>query len=379
MTSRVVTNTDEFENLQKTWNELYNSNPHHTPYQSWEWNYTWWKNFGVDERLRLIVIEEGHKLVGIAPFYLRKTFYGFPLSHFGFIGQKRTDYLDFIIADGEQEKFFSEFSKCLKELETEWRFIDLKDIPQASPNIDYLLNGICDTYPFFSFDLKRLCVTLPLTDEWQTFLKTLGKRTRRDVNYDRRYIQKHCSVDFKIYTNASFTLKGFDDLVAIYQSRWEEEQGAGRFADEAVSRFEKEICHRFSNTGDYRLYLLYANEQPVAGLAGYIKNKKYYADIYAHSPAYHKYSVGNILLGRAIEDCIGLQLTELDLSRGDERYKFRWHGQPKRNYHIKIFRNRVTQAQAAIAEQLYESASESQWLNNALANYRRFRFGKERA
>jgi CelD/BcsL family acetyltransferase involved in cellulose biosynthesis len=40
-----------------------------------------------------------------------------------------------------------------------------------------------------------------------------------------------------------------------------------------------------------------------------------------------------------IEKCITEGLVELDLSRGEESYKYRWGGREKRNLHIVLFMN----------------------------------------
>ncbi len=375
MSSRVITTLQEFENLRPVWDELYRSSANHTPYQSWEWNLAWWKHFGNEGSLRLIVIEESERIIGIAPFYLRTSFFGLPLKHYGFLSQKRTDYLDFIIQAGSEPLFFRELAKHFKELQEDWQFIELKDVPETSQNLPHLYREFGSVFPNFGLDLQRVCVTVPLTNEWESFLQTLGKRTRKDVGYDRRYLEKNFATEFKILTNSNAVFEGFRDLTTIYESRWVEEKGASRLAETEVAKFETEICERFSQNGDFRLYMLYANGKPVAGLSGYVKNDKLYGDIYAHTPELHKYSVGNVLLGFAIEDCISNGWKELDLSRGEEAYKFRWNGQPKRNYHIKIFRTRMAEAKAAFAEGMYERAAQSKTLNKMLARYRKWKFG----
>ncbi len=375
MPFRIINDTQEFQNLQNTWDELYRGNANHTPYQSWEWNFSWWQHFGGKEALRLIVIEEQGRVLGIAPLVRRKTFLGWPLAHLGFIGQKRTDYLDFIVLAGAEAVFFRELREALKSMQQEWEFVELKDVPEDSANWTPLFREISEAFPVFELDLQRVCVTVPLTHDWESFLQTLGKRTRKDVGYDRRYLEKNFATEYKIFTNSSAVFEGFRDLAQIYQARWVEEKGASRLAESNVAQFENEICEKFSRRGDFRLYLMYANGKPAAGLSGYVKNNKLYGDIYAHVPELHKFSVGNVLLGRAIEDCISLGLKELDLSRGEEAYKFRWNGQPKRNRHLKIFRNRLAAAKAAFAEGIYEKASHSGFLNKMLASYRRWRYG----
>ena len=375
MSIRVVTSQKEFTELKPAWENLFQSNPNHTPYQSWEWNFTWWKHFGAPERLRLFVAEEDGKLIGIAPFFLRKRFYGWPLPHLGFIGQKRTDYLDFVVRAGSETNFFQQLFKYLQENRSEWMFVELKDVPDTSTNLPFFYQEVGKVFPVLGWEAQRLCVTVPLTNDWESFLNTLGKRTRKDVGYDRRFFEKNVASEFKIFTNSSAVFDGLKDLIAVYRTRWQEEKGATRFEVDAVAKFEREICELFSHAGWYRLYLLYANKEPVAGLLGYVRNNKYFADSYAHSPAYHKYSVGNVLLGMAIEDCIKNQWTELDLTRGDESYKLRWNGQTKRNYHLKIFHNRTGMALASLAEGMYERASQSKMLNKLLAQYRKLRFG----
>jgi len=376
MAIRVIKSEQEFGELKSVWEDLFQSNPNHTPYQSWEWNFTWWKYFGSPERLRLFIVEDEGKLIGIAPFYLRKRFYGWPLPHLGFIGQKRTDYLDFVVRAGSEANFFQQLFKYLQENKSEWRFIELKDVPDTSTNLPFFYQEVGKVFPVLGWEAQRLCVTVLLTPDWESFLNTLGKRTRKDVGYDRRFFEKNVASEFKIFTNSSVVFDGLKDLITVYRTRWQEEKGATRFEEDAVAKFEREICELFSHAGWYRLYLLYANKEPVAGLLGYVRNNKYFADSYAHSPAYHKYSVGNVLLGMAIEDCIKNQWTELDLTRGDESYKLRWNGQTKRNYHLKIFHRRTGMALASLAEGMYERASQSQTLNKLLAQYRKLRFGK---
>jgi CelD/BcsL family acetyltransferase involved in cellulose biosynthesis len=254
-------------------------------------------------------------------------------------------------------------------------FVELKDVPDTSTNLPFFFQEVGRVFPVLGWEAQRLCVTVPLTENWESFLNTLGKRTRKDVGYDRRFFEKNVAADFKIFTNSSAVFDGLKDLIAVYRSRWQDEKGATRFEEDAVAKFEREICELFSHAGWYRLYMLYANQEPVAGLSGYVRNNKYYADAYAHSPAFHKYSVGNVLLGMVIEDCIKNQWTELDLTRGDEPYKFRWNGKAKRNYHLKIFHSRTSMALASLAEGMYERASQSKTLNKLLAQYRKLKFG----
>jgi len=372
MPVRVITKEEEFSALQSTWQELFDSNPNNSPYQSWQWNFTWWKHFGASGALRLVVVEEDGRLIGIAPLFVARRFRGLPIKHLAFIARKRTDYLDFIVRPENEAGFFRQLFEFLAGGPREWLFIELKDFSERSTNLLPLLRESARAFPALSVESVQLCVTVALTPGWDEFVAALGKRVRKDVGYDRRYMAKHLAVDFRNFESARTDSAALDDLITIYRGRWQG-KGATQFDESASARFEREIALQFSEAGWYRLYMLYADRKPAAGLLGYVLHGKFYADVFAHSPSYEKYSVGNVLLGMAIEDCIANHWTELDLSRGEETYKYRWNGQTKRNYCLRIFRSRAGLALASFVEWIYERGSSVAFLQSLLARYRRLR------
>ncbi len=372
MPVRVLTKEEDFSALQSTWQELFDSNPNNSPYQSWHWNFTWWKHFGASGALRLVLVEEDGRLIGIAPLFVARRFRGLPLKHLAFIAHKRTDYLDFIVRPENEASFFRQLFEFLASGPRDWLFIELKDFRERSTNLLPLLRECARAFPALSLESVQLCVTVALTPSWDEFVATLGKRVRKDVGYDRRYLAKHLAVDLKIFESARADSAALDDLITIYRNRWQG-KGATHFDESASARFEREIAILFSEAGWYRLYLLFADQAPAAGLLGYVLHDKFYADVFAHSPSYEKYSVGNVVLGMAIEDCIANHWTELDLSRGDEAYKYHWNGQTKHNYCLRIFRNRAGLAVASFIEWIYQRGSSIALLQALLARYRRLR------
>ena len=375
MSVRVLTTEAEFEALQESWDELFHSNPNHSPYQSWRWNYTWWQHFGKPGRLRLLVAEENGRLIGIAPFCVRSRFRGWPLKHLSFIARKRAEYLDFIVRSGCEAAFFRELCEFLRAEPRGWRFIELRDFSEQSSNLPFLLREIGRTFPALSLESTEICVTLPLPSTWDAFVATLGKRVRKDVGYDRRYLAKSFQVELKIIADASAGGAAHADLLDLYRGRWRAEKGATQFDQADSAAFEHEIVTAFSALGWYRLYMLYVDGQAAAGLLGYVCANKFFGEVFVHAPQFHKYSVGNVLLGMAVEDCIAKGWSELDLARGDEPYKHRWNGRIKRNYHLKIFPSRAALLLAALAEWIYELGPRVTFLHRLRARYRGWRHG----
>ncbi len=373
MALRCVTSEDEFRALEPAWRALFQSNPNHTPYQSWDWNYTWWRLFGEPGRLRLLVDEVDGTLLGIAPLYLARRFRGWPLRHLTFISRGRAEYLDFVVRGGAERDFFRNLFEYLREQAGGWRFLELKDFPDRSANLPFVQEESARAFPVLSRESIEICVSIPLPRAWSDFLALFNKRLRSDVGYDRRFLAKHFTVDFRIVTDPQAAVAAMEDLFAVYRSRWQSEKGATAYDDPRVAKFETDIAQQFARAGLLRLYLLYADQQPVAALLGNVSGGRYFADVFVHSPEFRKYSVGNVLLGMAIEDCIASGITQLDLARGNEPYKYRWNGRAKQNFHLKIFPNRASLALASVADWFYETGSSVGLLHRIRAIYKRAR------
>ncbi len=377
MPIELIDNVDDWKRHREKWEQVYAANPNHTPYQSYEWLTAWWQYLGDGELFIVHIQDDEGESLGFAPFFLRKTYLGLPLRNLAFIGVKRTDYLDFIVHKGREDEFFNKLFPWLYEQRKRFSFIELKDVPDTSSNLPFLFSLAGRYFPVFAVESDRICVTIPLPQDWDSFLARLGKRTRRDVGYDRRYLAKRYETELVEYRNGEDVRKGYEDLVRIYNERWQDEKGATRYEESDAAQFERTVVERLAARGDFRLWVLYADERPVAGISGYERNNKIYADVYAHSPEFHKLSVGNVVLGHAFEKCIGYGLNEFDLSRGDEPYKYRWKGQEKRNFHFRIFTSHKAMMWDGLVEQLYHSAINSDTLHKLNSWYRKMRYGAE--
>lgn len=337
MAVRAVSSEIEFEQLREGWNELWRSNPNHTPYQSWEWNYAWWKHFGRPGNLYLVLVEHEGRLTGLAPFYISSSYRGVPVRHLSFISSRRADYLDFLIARGSEASVLGELFEFLGR--SSWRLIELRDYPSGSSNLPHLLRVATGAYTHLSLQQAEQCATAPLPASWEEYLASLGKNQRRNVGRYRRMLSEKFTVTFKAPTSPAELRQCFEDFATVFRSRWRTGHGATLFGDPRGFAFEREVCELGSDAGWFRFYMLYLDDKPVAGYLGYLWNERFYAGLLAYRPEYHRLSAGSVLIGMSIEDCIGKGLVEFDMTRGAEGYKAHWNCVPKYNYIIKMSRS----------------------------------------
>ncbi|HVW69753.1 MAG TPA: GNAT family N-acetyltransferase [Steroidobacteraceae bacterium] len=353
MSIRLVTSEEEFAALAESWRELQGASPNHTPFQSWEWNYSWWRHFGRPGRLRLFIVERDGRLIGVAPLFLATRYLGWPLHHLAFIARKRADYLDFVVRAGHEREFFEELCPRLLAGSREWRCIDVRDFPESSTNLPHFLRAASASFPLISVQPAESCVAVSLEATWESFVATLGKNARRNVGRYRRHLEADFPIELRIPATPDERERCFNDFVRLYRSLRESEDGAPVYGSAPALAFEQDICRRGAEAGWFRLYLLYAGGQPVSGCLGYVWNRKFYAGLMARAPEFEKYSIGMTLSGMAIQDCIANHWTEIDFMRGDESFKYQWGGVRKHNYHVKLSNSGVVMARTYAAEWMY--------------------------
>src|SRR5215211_4524714 len=136
----VLEDMREFASLEEEWDELYESCPRATPFQSWEWLYSWWEVYGEGSYgLRLITLRDAGsgRLVGLLPLMVRR----WPsLGQLLLIGGDKvtlysdvvTPYKDVLVRDGWEEPVARAGARALAELDG-WRVADLQELmPEAT-------------------------------------------------------------------------------------------------------------------------------------------------------------------------------------------------------------------------------------------------------
>jgi len=76
--------------------------------------------------------------------------------------------------------------------------------------------------------------------------------------------------------------------------------------------------------GWLRGYILYVSDRPCAFWMGCVYNDEFLSEYLGHDPEYSKYSPGNYLLGRVMEDLCGEGVKRIDFGIGDAFYKQRF-------------------------------------------------------
>jgi CelD/BcsL family acetyltransferase involved in cellulose biosynthesis len=318
---------NDFISIKDEWTNVLNR-CNHSVFSTWEWLTTWWKHFGNDKKLVLLLAQENDEILGIAPLmYSVHKMFGVRQGKIEFLGtsisddsrSSVSDYNDFVLTEKNEEcvKLVIEYLNTRLD---RWNCIDLLDIPQESKTLP-VLSGITR-----SVKPVHKCPFAALPRSSDAYSLSLPRKHRKELNRNLRVLEKDgFKIDFVDCSDTQSLEDGMNSFFELHHRRWESKGFSGVFEDRRIRDFNLEISRIFSEKRWLGLYLLKLSDKPVAALYGFRYLSKYYAYMSGFDPQYSKYGVGNLLFMYAINKCVELGLTEFDFMRGAEEYKDRWN------------------------------------------------------
>ncbi len=328
-----IDNFRDFAALKDVWNIVL-SESNHSVFSTWEWLSTWWKYYGDDKRMLILLAEENGKVVGIAPLmYSVYTNFGAKQGRIEFIGGAHSGYNDFILA-AEPKKCTELFFDHLHGLAENWTFAKLSDVPEYGNCQKYLSRISNNMIP------AHQCYYKPLPSSYDAFLDSLkGEYRKKFRRIVRRLEETGLKEHLVDYSSPSSVTEGMSILNSLHQYRWRVKGGfSGWFTDSNFSNFILEVAKYFSQKACLGLYVLELSGKPVASLCGFKYLSKYYAYISGLDSNYLRYNAGNLLFLRVMNKCIEDGLVEFDFLWGTDQYKRQWNPILKRTFDVLAFR-----------------------------------------
>jgi hypothetical protein len=110
MEIKVVRDISELETLEGSWNAAVENSSFDSVFATYEWFYSWVRNFGKDKNVRIIVCRDGDKLLGVFPLlYEQKSFMGMKIGTLRSATNLHTPKYDFIVNGNGKEIIRSVF------------------------------------------------------------------------------------------------------------------------------------------------------------------------------------------------------------------------------------------------------------------------------
>lgn len=327
-----VTITQYTDRDRAVWDVLYRSNPALSAYQSPEFMAQYLKTARLGKRRALLRSEillcmlEGVQMICPLAIDCRKKEV-FLLGDFSAVG-----YCDMIYGPDVADEQFDAIIEALKK-RYPGHTLKFNKVNESSALCAYLLHRGESL-------AQSECVCVSLGDDYEAYYKALSKNARQNIRtaYNRMN-RDGKTFEFQIVQGTDrLTKQQKDDIIRIYCTRMHD-----KFGDEvlpypimyAAQRYFNPIV-RSLNTLDNQFHaLLYIDGELAAFLSG-LRNgngSRIVVPRLSMNGKFDFYDPGIVLLRETAEYlCREYPGTELDLSRGNEKYKYTMGGKPHFNH-----------------------------------------------
>jgi len=163
------------------------------------------------------------------------------------------------------------------------------------------------------------------TTDWEAFRHSLSRSTRKHLTRQMRRFFETYECEFNRVHEQEDLEPAMDALVRLHQARWTSKGEPGSFALPGVEDLLRESAQYALSKGRLRLWTLKLNGEMAAVRLAFLDNGVVHAFQGGFDPVYAKDSLGSVMLGLCIKDCLeDPEVSEYDFMGGTDSYKDWW-------------------------------------------------------
>jgi len=322
---------DDLLHLENDWNSLLTKSETNTIFLTHEWITNWWKCFGQDKELFVLLVRHGQKILGIAPLMIApsKVFIA-KLKRIQFIGTPHSDYCDFIVGE-QKEAVLEALYEYLIQRKKRWNEINLVNVPGTSSTLLLSRKILKKLRARFNMLSADECPSISLSSE---AVQQIQKK--RDIIRHCKYLSERGELTF---SNVKDVGQASGLLGTLFQQHLKIFQTKGissSFSDAKWKRLLLSLINELLPKGRIDLWALIFKKEPIAIVYGFKHDKKYLTYCQSYDPQYSRYGPGMILFKHFIDQYFQAGLDEVDFGRGGELYKHRFSNKRVYNFDIRV-------------------------------------------
>jgi len=304
---------DSFDALSNDWKQLQKISPISFIFSTPEWSEVWWQQFGAEYTLYLGSVKKDEKIIGIAPLYIKDN------TAF-FIGSSDTcDYLDFIVAPGEEYIFFNTLLDNLaKDRITQ---LNLAPVRPDSTVFNYLSNIANQKGLPVSFCQEDVSLEMNLPETWKEYLLLLSRKQRHELKRKLRRLEEIGEVNHR--PSIDTQSKDIDIFLNLFR---ESREDKAAFLTPEMDSFFRSLANTMAKTDYLRLNLMELNKIPIAATLCFDFRNTMYLYNSGYNTEYSWLSAGIISKALCIKDSIEKGKKSFDFLKGNEEYKYHLGG-----------------------------------------------------
>ncbi len=338
---RLIESDDAFAQLATAWEELQRDAAVTSVFETFDWQYLWWRNYGKERELKLLVASVDGALVGILPLYLETVpIAGAPVRQLRFVGtggDTSPDDLGPVLAKGQETEVARAFADEVLRIPG-WDVMLLDDMQPENAFVAAMTEQAGAAHLAHRAGRSERITFLSLPSTFDGWLKSLSGDRRYRVRNIRKKVNAAHPTRFVVWQDAATLDEGIATLIRLHIKRWGGTTEHRSFASPAYIDFHTAVMTACFKRDRLRLYGLELSGAMVAMFYFYKFRDRVYLMQSGYDPEHSRSKPGLVLLGYIVEHAIGEGHAVLDFLRGDHQYKDELATGERETVYLRVFR-----------------------------------------
>jgi CelD/BcsL family acetyltransferase involved in cellulose biosynthesis len=320
------------ERYAPDWNALLESTPGASYFHTYEWFATYWRHFGDTQRMRTVLLFDGDRLTGVAPFVVarERTTAGairslrYPLhgwgSFYGPIGSDTRTILRLSL-------------KHLLATRRDWDVIDMLWVDHHGSDREATAQALADLHLSFRASQWLASAQIEISDGWESYWASRKSHFRTNVRRSEKRLNEHGSLEYIRHRTSRRENPEpdprwdlYDACERIAASSWQGASTSGTTMSHGSIRNYLRAAHMAATTaGGVDMNLLLLNGRPIAFAYNYHSCGYVYGLRMGFESHECPGGAGTVLLRKMIEDSCHRGDRVIDLGPGSLDSKRHWH------------------------------------------------------
>jgi CelD/BcsL family acetyltransferase involved in cellulose biosynthesis len=318
-----VVSFEELLKLRDEWKNLVLTSKIEHPFSTFEWISCWWKSFGSNYQLLVLVARENGRIAGIAPLMRARIKHrGVWLKAITFIANDHTSRTDFILADN-RSNILSAIISHLLETNYDNDIYLLDCLSKDSENCILLSEILIKGGIKHSVKASLLSPFIKIEKTWGEFLNGSSKHLTKKINSWNNNFKSIADLEIIKYSDKDID-KAICELLLISRKTWKYRTGSAIASNKDTISFYSLLAKEYAQNGWLNLWILKIKSKPISFLFGINYENKFFALKSGFDEEYSKISPCNYLNVCVFQSCFNNKMTEIDLLGQNEPYKVLW-------------------------------------------------------
>lgn len=311
------------------WDRLWQGLGQPSPYTNWTWIWAWVEANRLERRLFILLArDDDGTLVGLAP--LQRVPLPVPgLGVLTFIGQETSLSPDFLGQAGRER----EFCEAVLHYVSGQRNLAGVVLKMAEPlggAAPLLEPSFAKRFGNASIEQysERPIVMLP--ESYEALLEGLSSRMRQEMRTARKKLAAEHTLEFRHDDGGEDFQHRLVDLFDLNDRRWRQNNARRQY---------ESLYPRLHDAGILKVFSLYIDGHPAAGLSALLSDTGVYAELAGFDYEVDARHLGKCFYGLVMEWAIQKGYRFFDFSSGSEEYKLRFKPQIFPKYRVTVTRS----------------------------------------